>query len=194
MLTLVFVATIGSALASSAVRGFTVLQILAIWRFILGIGMGGDYPQSATITAERAGKDKRGKMVAAVFAMQGFGILIGSFLVLTLVAAFKGPILSDPLYLDYVWRIALGVPAIPSAILLYYRFTMPESEKYKQDQQLEADIKELRAAGKYIEPAQGSKLHSRDFGVWITHPTNATRLFATSYCWFALDVAWYFSY
>ena len=37
---IVLVATFGSAIASSAVRGFNVLTILGFWRFILGIGMG----------------------------------------------------------------------------------------------------------------------------------------------------------
>ncbi|GLJ42665.1 hypothetical protein SUGI_0884420 [Cryptomeria japonica] len=44
-------------------------------RFWLGFGIGGDYPLSATIMSEYANKKTRGAFLAAVFAMQGFGIL-----------------------------------------------------------------------------------------------------------------------
>ena len=77
---------------------------------------------SATIAAEAATPDKRGMMVAAVFAMQGIGIICGSFLVMLLVVSFKDLITADPFYLDYVWRLALGLPAIPCSILLYFRY------------------------------------------------------------------------
>lgn len=39
-------------------------------RFILGIGIGGDYPVSATIMSEYAGKASRGMLVTLVFTMQ----------------------------------------------------------------------------------------------------------------------------
>jgi MFS transporter, PHS family, inorganic phosphate transporter len=148
-------------------------------------------------------------MVAAVFAMQGLGILVGSIVVLVTVAAFRGPIHADPLNLDYVWRIAVGLPAIPSAILLYYRFTMPESTKFVADQKKNASLEAAErkkdaeeSATLIFEPKSGEKqladtkfpksdLHSRVFAKWVMHPTNATRLFATAYTWFALDIAWY---
>ena len=40
-------------------------------------GIGGEYPLSATITSEQAAHDKgsRGRMVAAVFSMQGVGYI-----------------------------------------------------------------------------------------------------------------------
>ena len=56
------------ALASAFSPGFV---FLIVCRVILGIGIGGDYPVSATIMSEYAGKRSRGKMVGLVFAMQG---------------------------------------------------------------------------------------------------------------------------
>src|SRR6201997_3536079 len=46
-------------------------------RFILGIGIGGDYPVSATIMAEYAGKATRGLLVTLVFTMQAAGLILG---------------------------------------------------------------------------------------------------------------------
>lgn len=43
---------------------------LVAFRFILGLGIGGDYPVSATIASEFAGKKTRGLMISTVFAMQ----------------------------------------------------------------------------------------------------------------------------
>jgi MFS family permease len=50
------------------------------FRFILGIGIGGDYPVSATIMSEYAGKAHRGMLVSMVFAMQAAGLIVGPLL------------------------------------------------------------------------------------------------------------------
>src|SRR5579875_2122743 len=49
-------------------------------RFILGIGIGGDYPVSATIMSEYSAKRSRGMMVTLVFAMQAAGLIVGPLL------------------------------------------------------------------------------------------------------------------
>jgi PHS family inorganic phosphate transporter-like MFS transporter len=121
-------------------------------------------------------------MVAAVFSMQGIGLLFGSIITLITLVIFKQAIQTDSLNLDYVWRITLGLPAIPSAILLYYRFTLPETKIFQDDQKKLKDEQ-------YCETTT-SALHSRNFFKWVAHPTNWKHLFATAYTWFALDVAW----
>lgn len=50
---------------------------LIIFRFILGVGIGGDYPVSATIMSEYAGRRSRGMLIALVFSMQAAGLVIG---------------------------------------------------------------------------------------------------------------------
>lgn len=42
------------------------------WRFVLGIGIGGDYPISAAIMAERAHLKRRGQMLGWIFSNQGW--------------------------------------------------------------------------------------------------------------------------
>ena len=49
----------------------SMVGTLCFWRFILGIGVGGDYPLSATIISEYASTASRGALIASVFAMQG---------------------------------------------------------------------------------------------------------------------------
>src|SRR5579871_1571648 len=56
-------------------------------RFVLGIGIGGDYPVSATIMSEYAGKNSRGMLVSLVFSMQAAGLVAGPLLAATLLAS-----------------------------------------------------------------------------------------------------------
>jgi MFS transporter, PHS family, inorganic phosphate transporter len=53
------------ALASAFSPNYTFLLVC---RVVLGIGIGGDYPVSATIMSEYSGKQTRGRMVGLVFA------------------------------------------------------------------------------------------------------------------------------
>ncbi len=42
------------------------------WRFVLGIGIGGDYPISAAIVSERTHLQRRGKLLGWIFSNQGW--------------------------------------------------------------------------------------------------------------------------
>ena len=48
----------------------SVVTVLCFFHFWLGVGIGGDYPLSATIMSEYANKHTRGGFIARVFAMQ----------------------------------------------------------------------------------------------------------------------------
>lgn len=51
----------------------SIVAALIIWRFIMGVGIGGDYPLSAVIASEFASKRSRGRIMTTVFAAQGWG-------------------------------------------------------------------------------------------------------------------------
>ena len=46
-------------------------------RFVLGVGVGGDYPVSAVLMTEYANRSNRGKLVGLVFSMQALGTMAG---------------------------------------------------------------------------------------------------------------------
>jgi PHS family inorganic phosphate transporter-like MFS transporter len=71
---IIIVATFGQAISgeSPVVR---VIGAIITWRFILGVGIGGDYPLSAVISSEFAATRSRGRLMTAVFAFQGWGNL-----------------------------------------------------------------------------------------------------------------------
>ncbi|KAI3442085.1 MFS domain-containing protein [Psidium guajava] len=138
-LILMVVCSIGSGLSfGDSAKG--VVATLCFFRFWLGFGIGGDYPLSATIMSEYANKKTRGAFIAAVFAMQGFGILSGGVVALIVASAFdhkyKAPTYEvDPIgstvhQADYVWRIILMFGALPAALTYYWRMKMPETARY----------------------------------------------------------------
>ncbi|GAB5587936.1 hypothetical protein Unana1_02836 [Umbelopsis nana] len=132
-LIIITVATIFCATSASAEAGLSAIAFLGFWRLILGIGIGGDYPLSATITSEWAASHRRGMMIAAVFSMQGFGNVTAALVTLIVLACFKVPVENNVMNLDYVWRICIGLGAVPAALTIYARLTLPESPRYTVD-------------------------------------------------------------
>lgn len=210
-LLIVIICTITSSLAAPAANGFSILVVLAIWRFLLGIGIGGDYPMSAVITSEFANVRYRGLMIAAVFAMQGIGILVGGIVFVVTLAYMKPYIEEDYTFLDYVWRIAIGTGVIPAVLMIYFRLTIPETPRYTVDinhdaEQAERDMEKVLVWNGTGE-SSGNTSRATDYQsdiiverIRVDEPgffqhfsqwKYGKVLFGAAYCWFALDIAWY---
>ncbi|KAJ3075234.1 hypothetical protein HDU98_008850 [Podochytrium sp. JEL0797] len=198
-LMIIIVCTTGSFLAAPMARGANILQTLAFWRFLLGIGIGGDYPMSAVIVSEYANVRNRGMMLSAVFAMQGIGILLGSSVYVATLAGMQSQIQSDYTYLDVVWRIAVALGLVPCIITVYFRFTLPETPRFTADalKKAENEAKEAllaatnQAPGEVIPVRKPKNSKIADFNKYFSQWKNMKILIGTAYCWFALDVAWY---
>lgn len=117
-----------------------VLLSLGFFRFLLGLGIGGDYPLSATIMSEFSNKNTRGAFIAAVFSMQGFGILLSSTVTMVVCAVFNRAshfpappnVNGDyhtPEAADLAWRVILMIGAIPACLTFYWRMSMPETPR-----------------------------------------------------------------
>jgi PHS family inorganic phosphate transporter-like MFS transporter len=91
-------------------------------RFLLGIGIGGDYPVSAVLLAEYANRRDRGRLVTSTNVLFFAGSVAGPILALVL--------LRTGLSHELVWRLLLGLGALPALVVLYLRRTMPESPRY----------------------------------------------------------------
>src|ERR1700677_4600804 len=107
------------ALASAFAPNYTFLLVC---RVVLGIGIGGDYPVSATIMSEYSGKRDRGKMAGLVFAVQGAALLFGPL--------FASALLGSGLSTDYVWRILLAFGAVPGMAVFYLRRRIHETPRF----------------------------------------------------------------
>ncbi|KAL4361339.1 hypothetical protein GQ457_04G027210 [Hibiscus cannabinus] len=188
----------------------SVMSTLCFFRFWLGFGIGGDYPLSATIMSEYANKKTRGAFIAAVFAMQGFGILAGGIFAITVSALFKywfpapayevDPVGSTVPEADYVWRIILMVGALPAALTYYWRLKMPETARYtalvaKNTKQAASDMSKVLQMDIEAEPEKDTQLEqeknsyglfSKEFGI-----RHGLHLLGTTTTWFLLDIAFY---
>ncbi|GMI69025.1 phosphate transporter 1;7 [Hibiscus trionum] len=187
-----------------------VMATLCFFRFWLGFGIGGDYPLSATIMSEYANKKTRGAFIAAVFAMQGFGILAGGMVAIVVSGAFKAKYPSPPFEknpngstvpeADYVWRIILMFGALPALLTYYWRMKMPETARYtalvaKDAKQAAADMSkvlqvDLEEEGQEERPKEKKQ---SDFGLFSSQflRKHGLHLLGTTSTWFLLDIAFY---
>ncbi|KAM7485453.1 hypothetical protein LguiA_001462 [Lonicera macranthoides] len=188
-----------------------VMIPLCFFRFWLGFGIGGDYPLSATIMSEYANKKTRGAFIAAVFAMQGFGILTGGIVALIVSTAFdhayKAPAYQDDRagstvpQADYIWRIILMFGAVPAALTYYWRMKMPETARYtalvaKNAKQAAQDMAKVLQVEIDPEEAKVEKLSeekSNSFGLFTREfaRRHGLHLLGTTTTWFLLDIAFY---
>ncbi|CCA74169.1 probable PHO84-Inorganic phosphate permease [Serendipita indica DSM 11827] len=112
--------------------GHRVLTWITICRIFLGIGIGGDYPMSATVVSDRANIHRRGTLLTFIFANQGWGSFVGSLVTIVTLEGFKGRLKSGHTQdVDKIWRILIGLSLIPAFGTLYQRLTLPESRKFE---------------------------------------------------------------
>ncbi|KAI9286287.1 major facilitator superfamily domain-containing protein [Umbelopsis sp. AD052] len=198
-LLIIILGTINCATSASAVRGVSVIGFLAFWRLILGIGIGGDYPMSATITSEWSSAGRRGMMMALIFSMQGIGNLAASIVTLIVLACFKTAVNNDVMALDYVWRICIGLGCVPAVGTIYLRFTMPESPRYslnvQHDAEAAAAAKGQLASTELVQQTtrveRQERNHWAEFRAYFGQWKNFKLLFGTASTWFLLDIAFY---
>jgi len=219
-LVIIISTTLAQALCSSSVA-LNVASLISFWRFMTGIGVGGDYPLSAVITSEMADTKWRGGMISAVFAMQGFGQFFAAIMSFIVAVSFKG-ILQQTENLgdctdeclrtvDIMWRIVLGFGGVPGWFALYYRLTIPETPRYTFDvkydpEKAAADSRRLRTgnmrSGKADKLKQTkARLEMRkyrrplpsigEFCRYFRNRKHFLFLLGTSASWFFVDVAFY---
>ncbi|XP_028791702.1 inorganic phosphate transporter 1-4-like [Neltuma alba] len=191
----------------------SVMNTPCFFRFWLGFGIGGDYPLSPTIMSEYSSKKTRGAFIAAVFAMQGFGILAGGLFAMIISAAFKSRFDAPPYQVDptgstvpeadFVWRIILMAGSVPALLTYYWRMKMPETARYtalvaQNTERAAADMSkvlqvEIQAEHEKVEKKTTDQTKAKLFGLFskeflIRH---GLHLLGTSSAWFFLDIGYY---
>ncbi|KAG1882145.1 major facilitator superfamily domain-containing protein [Suillus subluteus] len=205
-LMIMIIATFGQALAGEA-PAVNILGVIIVWRFIMGVGIGGDYPLSAIISSEFAATRSRGRLMTAVFAAQGWGQFAAALVGVIVVEAYKNSILSAPfpcvVPVDHIWRLLIGLGCIPGVIALYFRLTIPETPRFTMDierniAQATTDIDNVLTTGKSafdedapVQRVKAPKATRADFRAYFGRWKNLKVLIGTAYSWFALDIAFY---
>jgi MFS transporter, PHS family, inorganic phosphate transporter len=180
---LVAAVMIAGALGSAFAQSF---WMLIAFRFVLGFGVGGDYPVSAVMVSEYANRKDRGKLVGMVFGTQALGLVVGPLIALALLGSGT----SD----DVVWRILLGLGAVPAAAVIYLRCRMPESPRYQAHQQSlngQAASDRQGTVVRHASLGTSDTAHVSGLRDFLTNKRWLVMLAGTAGCWFLLDYAYY---
>jgi MFS family permease len=156
--------------------------------FFYGVGVGGEYPMTATAAMENATgagristrEDRlhRGRKVTMAFLMQGWGQFFNQVILILLLLAFHHGQGSGPYSeatTQWVFRVSFAIPAVGTLWLVYHRaYKMPLASKQLQLSKKLAnvtgyDTKSLKYTFTYFGP----------------------RLLATAGTWFCNDVFFY---
>lgn len=163
--------------------------ICYVWcLFFYGIGVGGEYPMTATSGMENAvGSGKvstkedrlhRGRKVTSAFLMQGWGQFFNQALLIILLLIFhhgSGNAPYSTVSAQWTYRVSFAIPAVGTLWLVYHRF-------YK-----------MKAASKQLAIAK-AKSHVTGYdtkSLYLTFKYFGFRLLATAGTWFANDVFFY---
>lgn len=126
----------------------TTVLMLAVFRFILGLGMGGEWNTGATLVAETWPDELRAKAIAIVQSSWAIGY--------ALAALVAGVVLRY-----YNWRMVFLVGILPALVTLWIRNRVPESQMWTEHRRLTQDQKlepqgALRTPGAQRTPGNGS--------------------------------------
>ncbi|MED3793445.1 sugar porter family MFS transporter [Niallia alba] len=165
---LFFFATIGCTLAPN-------VTVMAIFRFLLGLAVGGASVTVPTYLAEMSPVERRGRMVT-----QNELMIVTGQLSAFVVNAILGNVMSDN---EHVWRYMLAVAAIPAIFLFFGMLRMPESPRWlvlkgkqekaiyvlrlvREENQAKKELKEIRDSFANVSGMKKATL--KDLGVpWI---------------------------
>ncbi|KIW38864.1 uncharacterized protein PV06_08692 [Exophiala oligosperma] len=112
---------------------------LSAYRFLIGLGIGGEYPAGSVGAAESTGELKTGHrnrwFIFATDFQIDLGFVISAFVPMIVVLA------TGESHLRAAWRICLALGAIPPLSLLYLRIKLQEPEQYKRNKMHKFPIK-----------------------------------------------------
>lgn len=166
---------------------------LIAFRFLLGIGVGADYPICASYVTEFMPARLRGRMLVGAFSFQALGMLAAAITGLVLLKVFPN---------QECWRLMLTAGAIPAGIVLLFRITVPESIRWclRQGRIAEAvqilnDVipgknKEIEAAAALERQKESSPQASITYWALFSR-RYIKRTILASIPWFLMDIATY---
>ncbi|EKM60154.1 uncharacterized protein PHACADRAFT_87072 [Phanerochaete carnosa HHB-10118-sp] len=205
-LMIIIIGTFGQALAGEA-HAVNIIATIVLWRFVMGVGIGGDYPLSTVIPSEFASVKSRGALITAVGAAQGWGAFTGALVGLIITAAYKDSLLRDnPDNLvtpDAMWRLLIGLGCVPGAVALYFRLTIPETPRFTMDiernvMQAADDVEHFLKNGTFVvdpdaivQRVAAPRASRRDFRRYFSRWKNMKILIGTCWSWFAIDISFY---
>jgi MFS family permease len=156
---------------------------LIFFRFLVGVGVGADYPVSSTYITENMPKRLRGRMLVSGFGFQALGALAGALVGYAVLKIH--PELN-------AWRWMLGIAVVPAIIVLILRLWLPESPRWLVNQGKHEQATQLaeKMTGTSVRLEIVNPPRKGSFFTLFT-PTFLKRTILTSLSWFLMDIALY---
>jgi len=143
----------------------TVYGQLACWRFVLGLGVGGEYPLAATVTSESSSAKRRGSLMAGVFSMQGVGALLSVVVVISCLRSGASN--------NFTWRFALAFGAVPVLFAFPWRLKMHETDTFQRVKKEREKSGRIAAGLPVVDSiATIDALYSQEAGLQSSMPNN----------------------
>jgi len=95
------------------------VALLAVFRFVLGLGMGGEWNTGATLVAETWPTEFRAKAISIVQSSWALGFAAAA-------------LVAGPVSRYYGWRAVFFVGILPALITLWIQRSVPESQMWKE--------------------------------------------------------------
>lgn len=130
-LIIILFATLGTASYGAGGNPNGLITALVVYRFFLGIGIGGEYPAGSVGCSESTGELKEGTRNKWFILFTNVQIDLAFFIsaiVATIVVVITG---ED--HLRVAWRVCLGIGIIPPLSLLYLRLKLQEPEAFMRE-------------------------------------------------------------
>lgn len=129
------------SIGSGASALTSTLTVFLIFRFLIGMGLGGELPVASTLVSESVAPENRGRIVVLLESFWA-----GGWLIAALISYFVIP--------KYGWQTALIISAIPALYALYLRMGLPDSPRF-------SSLKEKEKISVFQSLA---KLFSKEYG------------------------------
>lgn len=173
---------------------------LIAFRFLLGIGVGADYPIASSYVAEISPNRLRSRLLIGAFSFQAVGQLLGALVGLAVLSL-------NPVPEAWRWMLAFGV--VPALIIVILRRGVPESPMWlasmrKHDEAVASaeaftgraltvdEIREVtaeEAVAAVVQPADQTSTPADRRALFSRPVRGATVL--TAVPWFLMDIATY---
>src|SRR5437660_10854082 len=152
----------------------TSVLMLAVFRFILGLGMGGEWNTGATLVAETWPTELRAKAISIVQSSWAVGY--------ALAALVAGVVLH---YAD--WRMVFFVGILPALMTLWIRSSVPESAMWQEHHRLSR----TRLAQESTRVVEAQQKYEDDSFARIFRPPYVKNTFALLFLNFFGMFAWW---
>ncbi len=176
-------------------------QWVLFGQFLIGIGIGIDFPVSASYVSETMPKRVRSRMVVATIALQSVGLLVAAAVAIVTLQQWSG---------ISAWRWLVGATGAGAGLFLLLRLWLPESPRWLTEHGRAEEAERIvsgivpgtvtglasqsaaqpRAAMSSEVRVGGAAAVSEGFAVLFSRPYRA-RTMLVSVPWFLMDIATY---